>query len=72
MSGYIVEAFEVYWLSWYMLPSGAEDDLDSCVPSGYLDYHGSMYAQLDECVDDVVVLSVARYKSVTHVNLCFL
>lgn len=82
-SGFGVKAFPAYRLSWYLMLSGLEDGLkpylfplDNLIAKGVqfvlaLLYLGFLYAQLDDCVNNVVC-SVGRYNVVTHVDLCFL
>lgn len=67
-SGFIVEAFLAYWLSWYFLPSEPEDGLNQhvfplaiIIAKGIkfaLDplFLGSLYVRLDECIGNITRL----------------
>lgn len=69
----MVEALLSYWLSWYIHSSDLEDGIDAYVfplairlveekklPLGTL-YLKSLYAQLDECANNILSLGELRH-----------
>lgn len=77
-----LEAMLLYWLFWYVFPSGSQDNLNSQVffltillvegeTSPRVSLPRVSFFRLDECVKNMV-RSVGRYCGETHADIAFL